>query len=344
VSRPLGEFELIAAIRDRIARAGAPASVDGLLLGSGDDAAISTREGASVTSVDALVEGVHFRMPPFGPRSVGHKALAAALSDLAAMGAQGREAYVQLGVRKGISEAQLLDLADGLGGLAAAHRIAVAGGDVTRAPALLLAVTAIGHARGPEAVVRRSGAGAGDLLAVTGALGGAAAGLVLLERRELGAGLEQPVAAALRRRQLEPEPRLAAGLALAGAGATAMIDLSDGLVGDAGHLAAASSVAARIEAERIPVQPGVAAVAEAAGMEAIDLAAGGGEDYELLATLPPERVAEASSAVAACGLELTVIGSVETGAGVELSGASSAARPIFGFDQLRHRPAPPGRA
>ena len=93
-----GEFELIAALRERIERAGAPARVPGLVLGSGDDAAISARGGAVATSVDALVEGVHFRIPPFEPRSVGHKALAVALSDLAAMGARAAEAYVQLGV------------------------------------------------------------------------------------------------------------------------------------------------------------------------------------------------------------------------------------------------------
>ena len=114
----------------RADRAGAPESVPGLILGSGDDAAVSVHEGASAITVDALVEGIHFRMPPFEPRNVGHKALATALSDLAAMGAGGSEAYVQLGVREGITEEQLLELADGLGALAAAHGLAIAGGDV----------------------------------------------------------------------------------------------------------------------------------------------------------------------------------------------------------------------
>jgi thiamine-monophosphate kinase len=344
VDAPLGEFELIAAIRERIERAGAPRSVAGLVLGSGDDAAVSVREGASVISVDALIEGVHFRIPPFEPRNVGHKALAVALSDLAAMGAGPGEAYVQLGVRDGIGERELLALADGIGALAAVHRVAVAGGDVTRAPALLLAVTVVGQAAEPEALVRRRGARAGDVLAVTGELGGAAAGLMLLEQAELAAPLAEPVAAALRKRQLEPEPRLAAGMALAASGATAMIDLSDGIGGDASHLATASAVALRIEGRRLPVQDGVAAVAEAAGVDAIDLAAGGGEDYELLATLPPDRVEEASTAVAACGVKLNVIGAVEPGSGVELSDPGGAARPISGFDQLRSRPAPPDRS
>jgi thiamine-monophosphate kinase len=344
VGASLGEFELIAAIRARIERAGAPRSVAGLVLGSGDDAAVSVREGAFVVSVDALIEGVHFRIPPFEPRHVGHKALAVALSDLAAMGAGPREAYVQLGVRDGIDEGELLALADGLGALAATHGVAVAGGDVTRAPALLLAVTAVGQATEPEALVRRRGARAGDVVAVTGELGGAAAGLMVLERPELAAALADPVAAALRTRQLEPEPRLAAGVALAGSGATAMIDLSDGLGGDASHLASASAAGLRIEGERLPLQDGVGAVAEAAGVDAIELVAGGGEDYELLATLPPDRVEAASAAVAECGVKLTVVGAVEAGSGVELSGPGGAARPISGFDQLRARSAPPDRS
>ena len=130
-----GEFELIAAVRGRLASAGAAASSEALVLGSGDDAAITVRAGATVTSVDALVEGVHFRAPPFGPADVGHKALAVALSDLAAMGAHPGEAYVQLGVPADRDREELLELADGLARVAAKHGVAVAGGDVTRAPA-----------------------------------------------------------------------------------------------------------------------------------------------------------------------------------------------------------------
>jgi thiamine-monophosphate kinase len=344
VHEPPGEFELIAAIRERIERAGAPAQPPGLIVGSGDDAAVSTRDGVAVTSVDAVIEGVHFRIPPFEPRSVGHKALAAALSDLAAMGATAREAYVQLGVPDGTGESVLLELADGLGALAAEHGVAVAGGDVTRAPALLLAVTVIGEAPSPEAIVRRAGAAPGDAVAVTGELGGAGAGLLLLERPELAAGLSEAVGAALRVRQLEPVPRLVAGGALAAAGASAMIDLSDGLGGDAAHLASASGVAIRIEAERLPVQPGVPEIAAGAGVAVLELAAGGGEDYELLVALPGDRVEAAKAALAERGVPLTVIGSVEKGEGVELSDRGGSAGPIPGFDQLRPRPARPDRA
>jgi thiamine-monophosphate kinase len=339
VSAGRGEFELIAALRGRIERAGAPARVPGLVLGAGDDASISLREGAVATSVDALVEGVHFRIPPFAPRDVGHKALAVALSDLAAMGARAVEAYVQLGVPEAVDDQDLLEVADGLGAVAAAHGVAIAGGDLTRAPVLLLAVTAVGRADRPAELVRRAGARPGDLLAVTGELGGAAAGLALLERSELGPRIPAPVANALRRRQLEPVPRLEAGIALAGAGARAMIDVSDGVGGDARHLAEAGGVRLSIEAARLPVQAGVAELAAALAVDPLELITAG-EDYELLAALPPERLEPAAAAVARAGLDLAVVGSVEEGEGVSLSGPGGEARPPTGFDQLRSRRAP----
>jgi thiamine-monophosphate kinase len=334
-----GEFELIAAIRERVARAAGPETSAALVLGSGDDAAITVREGATATSVDALVEGVHFTIPPFSPRQVGHKALAVALSDLAAMGAGAGEAYVQLGVPADRSEAELLEIADGLAELAALHGVAIAGGDVTRAPSLLLAVTVVGGGADADALVRRSGARAGDLLAVSGELGGAAAGLLLLEREQLRGQLDPGLVAALVARQTEPSPRLAAGAALAAAGATAMIDISDGLGADAAHLAGASAVGLEIELESLPVQAGVGELAEAVGVDPLDLAASGGEDYELLATLAPERIEAAADAVAATGSSLTVIGRVAADRGVTLSGPGGRRAPD-GFDQLRYRRAP----
>jgi thiamine-monophosphate kinase len=341
VQRPPGEFELIAAIRARIAAAGAPEAAPASALGSGDDAAIAGPRSATATSVDAVVEGIHFRRPPFTLANVGHKALAAALSDLAAMGAEPAEAFVQLGIPAGLTAEECLEIADGLGGAAAAHAVAVAGGDLTRSPVLFLAVTAVGTARSVDDLVRRSGARPGDVVAVTGELGGAAAGLRLLERPELAAGLEPETAAALRRRQLEPAPPLAAGRALAAGGATAMIDVSDGLGADANHVAGASGVVVRIELASIPVQAGVAEVARASGADPLDLAAAGGEDYELLVTLAPTAVEGATQAVAGAGTRLTVIGEVRsTGGqppGAALNEPRGGARPPAGFDQLRFR-------
>lgn len=292
-----------------------------------------------MTSVDALVEGVHFRIPPFAPADVGHKALAVALSDLAAMGAAPEEAFVQLGVPVGLADESLLELADGLGALAAEHGVAVAGGDVTRAPALFAALTVVGSAATPDDAVRRSGARPGDAVAVTGELGGAAAGLLLLERPQLEAGLDSEIAAALKARQLRPSPRLAEGRALAAAGARAMIDISDGLGGDAGHLATASSLELRIELERVPLQDGVRELAAAARMDAWELGLGG-EDYELLVAVAPERLPEATAAVAATGARLAVIGEALAGSGVVLSEPGGRTRRPSGFDQLRSRPEP----
>ena len=150
--------------------------------------------------------------------SIGRKALAAALSDLAAMGSEPGEAYVALGIPEDFDEAACLELYDGIAAMAADTGTAVLGGDLTRAPVLMLAVTVVGHAASPETVVGRDGASPGEAVAVTGELGGAAAGLLLLERPELRRSLDGGVADALVRRQLEPGPRIAAGSALASAG------------------------------------------------------------------------------------------------------------------------------
>jgi thiamine-monophosphate kinase len=333
-----GEFELIARLVESVEAARRERSASWgpqVHLGSGDDAAITVPPGATATSVDALVEGVHFRRDTAPLASVGRKALATALSDLAAMGAVPGEAYVQLGVPDDLDEAGCAELAGGLAATAADHSVAVLGGDVTRAPSLTLALTVVGHAASPGELVTRAGAHPGDVLAVTGELGGAAAGLLLLERPKLAGGLKGEVVERLRARQLEPEPRLEAGRALATCGATAMIDLSDGLGGDARHLAEASRVQLVAELARVPLQEGVAAVAEAAGIDLYELAVGRGEDYELLVTLPQERLDESLRAVRATGCALTEIGAARDGAGVTLVEPDGSEREPSGFDQLR---------
>ncbi len=327
----MGEFELLAKLRERL-----PPPGPRVRIGSGDDAAVTVPGGATATSVDALVEGVHFRREWAELPRIGRRALATALSDLAAMGAEPGEAYVVLGVPADLDEEGCLELLDGLLALAAETGTALVGGDVTRAAELSLAVTVVGHAETAERLVGRGGGEPGDALVLTGELGGAAAGLLLLERPELASAVPERTAERLRRRLLDPVPRLAAGRALAGAGARAMIDLSDGLGGDAAHLARASGVGARVDTGALPLARGVAEVAAAAGREPLELAASGGEDYELLAALAPEHLADA--AVAVGGAEegpLTQIGELIAGGEVEIRLPGGGFVSPLGFDQLR---------
>lgn len=322
----MGEFELLARLRERLPPTGAR-----LRVGSGDDAAVTLPEGATATSVDALVDGVHFRREQCSLSQIGRKALAVALSDLAAMGAEPGEAYVVLGVPADLDEDGCIELLDGLGELAVETGTSLAGGDLTRAPALALAVTVVGHAPAPELLVTRAGARPGDVLAVTGELGGATAGLLLLEGGAARGGGDQALVA----RQLEPSPRLGEGRALAAAGATAMIDLSDGLGGDATRIAEASGAALRIDAGALPVAAGVAELAAAARQDPLQLAVSGGEDYELLAALPAERLEEAAASVGqASGVALTKIGEVVAGTGVEIRLPDGRLLAPTGFDQL----------
>ncbi|MDX6594875.1 MAG: thiamine-monophosphate kinase [Solirubrobacterales bacterium] len=326
----MGEFELLARVRERL-----PAPGSRVLLGSGDDAAVTVPGGATATSVDALVEGVHFRRESATLAQIGRKALATALSDLAAMGAEAGEAYIAVGIPTDLDEAGCLELIDAVVALAAETGTTVAGGDVTRAPVLALAVTVVGHADSPERLVGRGGGRPGDALVLTGEIGGAAAGLLLLQRPQLAMSVPAESAERLRRRQLDPAPRLAAGQALAAAGARAMIDLSDGLGGDAAHLAAASGAAVRIDAATLPLAPGMAEIAVAAGRDPLELAASGGEDYELLAALPADRLPAATEGLAEAGeTTLTRIGELVAGEGVEIRLPGGGILAPAGFDQL----------
>ncbi|MEO7197331.1 MAG: thiamine-phosphate kinase, partial [Solirubrobacterales bacterium] len=263
------EFDLIARVRDRLrsTREASPGGRSGratVSIGIGDDAAVTVPpagRGAIAVSVEGLVDGVGFRRRWCPPRSVGRKALGAALSDLAAMGATAGEAYVWLGVPPDFPDADCLALCDGLAELAGELGVAILGGDLTAAPALSVSITVVGYGDSPEALLGRGGAGPGDAVCVTGSFGGAAAGLMILEHPELAVGIDSELRDSLVARQLEPSPRLESGIALARAGASAMIDVSDGLGAEAEHLASASGLGIEIELDRVPVAVGVVEVA-----------------------------------------------------------------------------------
>lgn len=302
------EFELIDRVQAMLSDAGPR-----ILRGPGDDAAVVRAGGYAVTSIDTMVEDVHFRTSQLRPEEIGHRALAGAVSDLAAMAASPGEAYLALGIPPGAGEDFILAVVSGAVGLARELEIGIAGGDVTRAPALILTFTVVGWVSDPGELVGRDGARPGDLVGVTGALGGAGAGLALLEGRADFSDLSPELAEGVRERYARPRPQLAQGRALARAGASGMIDISDGLASDARHLARRSGVRLELWLDKLPLDQGVAEVARRLGTDPRLLAATAGEDYELCLCIPAgcAELAQAGSARALTWIGRAVAGQPE---------------------------------
>jgi thiamine-monophosphate kinase len=314
----MDEFELIRRYFSRLGSARAD-----VLLGVGDDAAILRvpDDADLAASVDTIVCGRHF-LEGSDARSIGHRSLAVNLSDLAAMGARPAWAMLSLTLPEP-SPDWLEGFARGFGELAHAHEVMLVGGDTTAGP-LAVSVQIMGHVPRGTAL-RRGGGCEGDLLAVTGTIGDAGAGLALATG--VLATDDAAAASELGRRFDYPTPRVEFGLAARGLASAAM-DLSDGLAGDLPKLAAASGLGAHVDVERLPLSRALAAVAGA--HRARDFALGGGDDYELLLAVPPARFAALAARATALNLTLTAIGELRRGNSVQWALAGRSYAPTVG--------------
>lgn len=297
-------------------------SVEGrrVILGIGDDAAVwqPSRSHRSVISTDMLVEGVHFTRATMSLEDAGWRAMAAALSDLAAMGARPVLATVALGVPAANGSAEILELYKGIAAAAGRFKIAIAGGDLSRSDIVTISVTVVGEVR-PSNVKTRAGGKSGDVLAVTGELGASRAGLEVANNPRLveGAGADAALQAFRR-----PVPRIAEGRFLAAsANVTAMMDISDGLSADARRLCAASDCGGEIE--DIPVGDSAREVAQRLGEDPERFALAGGEDFELLVAIRPRAFRYlAGRFEKRFNKRLLRVGSLQKGRGVAWRGAA----------------------
>lgn len=305
------EFDVIAALRPHLDDAGGA-----VVVGPDDDGAVVATGEQVVVAVDTMVDGVHFDRAISSYADVGWKALAVNVSDVAAMGAAPLAAVVSLQRSPDVGTAEAEQLYAGLAEGARRWGCRLVGGDTVSSEVLAVSVTILGTPIRAGRVLRRSAAEAGDLVGVVGELGLAAAGLALARAGATDVLDAHPELLAAHRR---PEPQHLAAAPLVLGGAAAAIDVSDGLGRDLAHIARMSQVRIRLDSSRLPVTAGTAAAAAALGTDPLDWVLGGGDDYALAVTVPGERVARLEMALAASGLGLRIVGRVEQGpAGVEL--------------------------
>ncbi len=308
------EDDLVRLIRARAAR---PATI-GVQRSIGDDAAVLEPSPGTmlVATTDLLLEDVHFRRRWAEPADIGWKAMAVNVSDIAAMGATPRWALVALACPESTGPEEVEAFYEGALAVCDAYGVVVVGGDTSSSPAgWMVNVTILGEAVSP---VLRSTARPGDVIAVTGFLGRAGAGLAVLERKQAPPGVPAAVLAEVTDAHLRPRPRVAEGRWLAGAGGlTAMMDLSDGLATDLPRLVAESGTQATVGLHRLPVAPAAQAVAAALDQDPLAWATGGGEDYELLVTCERSAFEPLRAGLAAAaGTTLTAVGEIGVGSGV----------------------------
>jgi thiamine-monophosphate kinase len=316
-----------------------PAAPPDVVAGIGDDAAVvRIGERLALLSTDMLVERVDFDRSTITARDLGYRAVAVNLSDIAAMGGSPRYCLVALGMPPDPDPAWFVELISGMVEAAREHAVSIVGGDLSRSDGVVLSVTVTGEAL-PGAVVYRSGAQPGDRLVVTGRLGAAAGGLRLLAAgpREAARARAAGWGRDLLDAQCRPAARVAEGQVLARAGATAMIDVSDGLAKDLGRLCEASRVGALVRVARLPVAAGLEGLRDLTNVEPLDLALYGGEDFELLATLPARAVEGATATLAErFGTALTDIGETRANPVVVAATDDGVERPLVpdGWDHF----------
>jgi thiamine-monophosphate kinase len=281
----LGEFGLIARLAEAFARGGQPSS---LVVGIGDDAAAWRASGVQLVTTDTLIEGSHFALPQIPWRDLGWNALTVNVSDIAAMGGVPEQALLTLALSPETEVADVDELVAGMLAAGSEYDTAIVGGDIVGCDKTMVTVTLIGRAliddRGQPLLMTRSGAQVGDAIAVTGYLGDSAGGLRILLGESAGSA---EAADYLKRAHLHHRPPLAIGQVAAREDVRAAIDVSDGLLQDLGHVCQASGLGAIVHAQRIPISP---SLRQAFPQDALALACGGGEDYQLLLAAPPEVV------------------------------------------------------